>query len=71
MPQSTFGTFWNGRFVDVQPTNLQQVYNNVMPKISEKCFQYLVASVQRIKAFLKTEGISTQCQQGVCNLSCR
>ncbi len=45
------------RIMDVQPTNLQQLYDanmSIWTKISEECFQHLVESMpQRIKAVLK------------------
>ncbi len=43
--------------MDVQPTNLQQLRDAIMPiwsKVSEECFQHLVESMpRRIKAVLK------------------
>ncbi len=50
--------------MDVQPTNLQQLYDAIMSiwtKISEECFQHLVESMlQRIKAVLKAKGGPTR-----------
>ncbi len=47
--------------MDVQPTNPQQLRDNIMSiwtKISEECFQNLVESMpQRIKAVLKANGV--------------
>ncbi len=46
--------------MDVQPTNLQQLCDDIMSiwtKISEECFQHLVKSMpRRIKAVLKAKG---------------
>ncbi len=46
--------------MDVQPTNLQQLRDAIMPiwtKISEECFQQIVESMpRRIKAVLKAKG---------------
>ncbi len=57
--------------MDVQPTNLQQLRDAIMPiwtKISEECFQHLVESVsRRIKTVLKAKGGPTRYQQGVPN----
>ncbi len=54
--------------MDVQPTNLQQQCDAIMPiwtKISEECFQHLVESMpQRIKAVLKAKGV----QPGTCKV---
>ncbi len=50
--------------MNVQPTNLQQLPDNIMSictKISEKCFQNLVESMpRRIKAVLKAKGGPTR-----------
>ena len=47
--------------MDVQPTNLQQLYDDIMSiwtKLSEECFQYLVESMTgRIKAVLKAKEV--------------
>ncbi len=47
------------RFMDMQPTNLQQLRDTSMSiwtKISEECFQHLVESMSRIiKAVLKAK----------------
>ncbi len=47
--------------MDVQPTNLQQLCDDIMSKqtkISEECFQHLVESMPRIiKAVLKAKGV--------------
>ncbi len=52
------------RIIDVQPTNLQQLHDAIMTiwtKISEECFQHLVASMpRRIKAVLKAKGGPTR-----------
>ncbi len=52
------------RIMDVQPTNLQQLRDNIMSiwtKISEECFQHLVESMpRRIKAVLKAKGGPTR-----------
>jgi len=46
--------------MDVQPTNLQQLRDDIMSiwtKISDECFQHLVESMpRRIKAVLKAKG---------------
>ncbi len=48
------------QIMDVQPTNLQQLYDAIMliwTKISEECFQHLVKSMpRRIKAVLNAKG---------------
>ncbi len=48
------------RIMDVQPANLQQLHDAIMPiwtKISEECFQHLIESMpRRIKAVLKAKG---------------
>ncbi len=50
--------------MDVQPTNLQQLRDNIISiwtKISEECVQHLVKSMlRRIKAVLKTKGGPTR-----------
>ncbi len=50
--------------MDVQPTNLQQLRDAIMPiwtKISDECFQHLVESMpQRIKVVLKAKGGPTR-----------
>ncbi len=50
--------------MDVQPTNLQQLRDDIMSiwtKISEECLQHLVESMpQRIKAVLKAKGGPTR-----------
>ncbi len=50
--------------MDVQPSNLQQLCDDIMSiwtKISEKYFQHLVESMpRRIKAVLKAEGGPTR-----------
>ncbi len=52
------------RIMDVQPTNLQQLRDDIMSiwtKISEECFQHLVESMpRRIKAVLKVKGGPTR-----------
>ncbi len=51
-------------FMDLQPTNLQQLCDAIMSiwtNISEECFQHLVESMpRRIKAVLKAKGGSTK-----------
>ena len=53
-----------GFIIDVQPTNLQQLHNAIMPiwtKLSEECFQELLESMtQTIKAVLKAKGGPTR-----------
>ncbi len=50
--------------MDVQPTNLQQLRDDIMSiwtKISEECFKHLVEFMpQRIKAVLKAKGGPTR-----------
>ncbi len=52
------------RIMDVQPTNLQQLWDTIMSiwiKISEECFQHLVESMpQIIKIVLMAKGGPTQ-----------